>query len=427
MKLDKLEMKSFHVRLYFDTLQKQVLRQWMGVSRIIYNNIIAKFKQDNNKPKKKDVRQWIKDNDKSFDWFKQVPYNIKDETITQALAAIEGYKTRVSQGNNGGILGFRTKKDLRQVLPIREQNINFKNFSFYNTTMEDCCKKINGAYKKTLKKSHQRLENKKNNIKTCLNIDQKWSDAVLCFHKKLGNWTLNARYTHLPIVRDDQSDKDDIVAIDPGVKTFATIYSPSLNCVWKIGQGDFYRLRRLSIAYYKAVSRLDKLKGKERRRKKHSADKVIHRILFKISNLKNELHKKLANWLISTFDVIILPPFNEKSCLSKKKLKKWTYKETRKDILNFSHGKFRERMKYECWKHGKKLILLNEAYTTKCCTSCGWKNNKVGNKDVFICKNQYCNMYSIDRDVNGARNICLKALNRMTIEMDYDERLAPLL
>ena len=422
--------------MYFDYFQKQVLKAWFGVSRKIYNHIIDLYKKNHRKPKKELIRKWIKEMDSMYEWFKQVPHNIKDETIGQAFAAIEGSKTRVSQGDKGGNLGFRTKKDLRQVIPVRAQNINYTDFSIFKTSMNQACRQIDEKYKRSKEKTHQQLFNEngkrlKNNIRTSLDDGEEWSDGVLQYHRKLGYWSLNVRYTQPALVRDEQADNEEQVkhigAIDPGVKTFATIYSPTLEAVWKVGQGDYCRLRRLSIAYYKAVSRLDLLTGEERRRKKHSANKVIHRILFKINNLKNELHHKLANWLIKTFDIIILPPFNEKSCLSRKQLNKWTHKETRKDILSFSHGKFRELMKYECWKHNKTLVIMNEAYTTKCCTSCGWKNNKVSNKDVFICKNSNCEMFCIDRDINGSRNICLKALSRMEFEIGYEDKLAPLL
>ena len=70
----------------------------------------------------------------------------------------------------------------------------------------------------------------------------------------------------------------------------------------------------------------------------------------------------------------------------------------------FSNFKFKERLKWKCSLYNKKLLIVDESYTSKTCTRCGYLNN-VGSNEVYKCNN--CNLI-IDRDCNGARNILIK-------------------
>ena len=54
---------------------------------------------------------------------------------------------------------------------------------------------------------------------------------------------------------------------------------------------------------------------------------------------------------------------------------------------------------------GVKLFLVDESFTSKTCTRCGWLNQSLGKSKTFVCKN--CDL-NIDRDINGARNILIK-------------------
>ena len=71
----------------------------------------------------------------------------------------------------------------------------------------------------------------------------------------------------------------------------------------------------------------------------------------------------------------------------------------------FQFYKFKQRLIEKCKNTGTQLMLVDESYTSKTCTNCGWLHSKLGSNKVFVCKE--CKL-TIDRDVNGARNICLK-------------------
>lgn len=74
-------------------------------------------------------------------------------------------------------------------------------------------------------------------------------------------------------------------------------------------------------------------------------------------------------------------------------------------MLFWSHYKFKQRLIWKCNLTGTNLKIVNESYTSKTCTGCGWINKDLGNKNIFKCLK--CNL-KIDRDINGARNILIK-------------------
>jgi len=69
--------------------------------------------------------------------------------------------------------------------------------------------------------------------------------------------------------------------------------------------------------------------------------------------------------------------------------------------------KFKQRLEYKCQVKKIGYEEIDEAYTTKACTKCGYKN-EVGKKRYIKCA--FCKL-SIDRDFNGARNIMLRGTN----------------
>jgi putative transposase len=96
-------------------------------------------------------------------------------------------------------------------------------------------------------------------------------------------------------------------------------------------------------------------------------------------------------------------------------------KKTKRVFNSLSHYQFQMKMKYQCEKWQRKLMIVNESYTSKTCTRCGEQNNKLKGSKVFKCNK--CNLL-IDRDINGARNIFIKNRGQdkdlKTVETEID-------
>jgi putative transposase len=127
----------------------------------------------------------------------------------------------------------------------------------------------------------------------------------------------------------------------------------------------------------------------------------------KIKNKVKEVHCKMSKWLVENYRVILIPKF-ESSGMTKRTSRKLNSK-TARSLLTWSHYRFREMLiaKAELYPW-VKVIVCDEAYTSKTCGGCGHIHDKLGGSKVFRCPN--CS-YVADRDANGARNILLRYLS----------------
>ena len=73
------------------------------------------------------------------------------------------------------------------------------------------------------------------------------------------------------------------------------------------------------------------------------------------------------------------------------------------------HYTFRNRCKMKAFEKGCFVDECTEEYTSQTCGGCG-QLQKIESKDIYECNK--CN-FILDRDVNGARNIAIKRLNRL--------------
>ena len=199
-------------------------------------------------------------------------------------------------------------------------------------------------------------------------------------------------------VHENQVDKNSWCALDPGVRTFHTLYSPSEGVAYKYGVNDNLRLYRLCRYLDKLVSRTSKLKGQKKKR----FQKAQQRLRYKIKHLVDDVHWKAINHMASNFSNIIIPPFEIKTMV-KKKSRVLSNKSVR-GLYSWRHFTFRQRLTSRCQREGINLFVKPEDYTTKTCTLCGHLNDVKGVKKICCSK---CGI-TVDRDINGARNEFLK-------------------
>jgi len=216
--------------------------------------------------------------------------------------------------------------------------------------------------------------------------------------KENGRWYVCAQ-KQIEITPMTENQGLDVVAIDPGVRTFATSYSGTK--VTKYGE-NFFEKRVFPL-----LLRLDKLisdRAKSRHDEwKRGIQKKIDRLRSKISDLVSDLHKRVAHDLVSNYDVILLPNFETKQ-MSKKIGRKIRTKTVR-SMLGLRHYQFKQHLKWMARKNGKLVVDVNEAYTSKTRSWDGVIDQKLGGKDIIT-----DGKVVVDRDINGARGILLRAL-----------------
>lgn len=76
-------------------------------------------------------------------------------------------------------------------------------------------------------------------------------------------------------------------------------------------------------------------------------------------------------------------------------------------MVTLSHYRFKQTLKHQAAKYGSVVVDVTEEYTSKTCSKCGHVHTKLGGSKKFKCPE--CG-HTLDRDLNGAFNILLKAL-----------------
>ena len=192
---------------------------------------------------------------------------------------------------------------------------------------------------------------------------------------------------------------DGVVALDPGVRTFLTYFSET-DC-GKIGYRAFGRIQRLCHWLDDLISRTDTEPNHQRRRRMRRAQARMRQ---RIINLVNELHWQTARWLTGNYKVILLPTFETQDMT--RRAGRRIRSKTARMMLTFRHYEFKRRLRWKAWQRGALVIEVNEAYTSKTRSWDGTVDAKLGGARVV----RDGNGFGMDRDVNGARGIFLRAL-----------------
>ena len=141
-----------------------------------------------------------------------------------------------------------------------------------------------------------------------------------------------------------------------------------------------------------------------------SAAPTYNRLRNRLRNLIDELHHKVAKFLTENFDVILLPTF-EVSEMVVKNSRKIRSKSVRQ-MLNWSHYRFKEFLKHKAFETGKLVIDCCEAYTSKTVSWTGELVQNLGGKKVI--KSQFDNK-AMDRDRSGRTGKFSSCFGRYTI------------
>ncbi|NEO05326.1 MAG: transposase [Moorea sp. SIO3I6] len=355
--------KSKKIRLFLNADQRLTIRRWFGVSRYVFNKTVKILENGEIKANWKAIKTGIL-NDLP-EWCLAVPYQIKSIAIKDACTAVREAKKKYKKLGQINRVRFRSRKNPVQSCYIPKSAVSVK--GIYHTKL--------GAltFAETLP----------GNICDCRLTSTN------------GNYYLVVPYKTAHIKTENQGR---VVALDPGVRTFLTFFSQT--SVGKIGHGDFSGIQRLCQHLDNLISKISKAKGKQ----KYRMRKAARRMVLRIQSLVNELHHKAARFLVDNFDVILLPTF-ETSQMSKKRNRKLRSKTVR-NMLSFAHYRFKEFLKQKVSETGKIVVDVCEAYTSKTVSWTGEIVNIGGSKTI----KSKIDGQVMDRDINGARGIFLRAL-----------------
>ncbi len=409
-----MKSHSVKMKMNFNFHQSKLLKTWMGCCRKVFNHVTSHFHRTKTLLSLTAYRDMIvAETEKNWPFMKSLPYNSREETIKEAMSNIKTVITwRLKEPFRFHSVPMRTKKNNVYTLPVRAQNIN-KEFKIYpgilfskdlKSKNDDMTDQELGVLKtmKTSTRCKWISKTRKNNNHHQLEII---CDSHLTFHRRLNEYylALNTLIPRPEVCDNQAASTTRVVALDPGNRTFLTFYSPN-HGIGKIGNEDIERLYRLCWRLDKLISTTTKVEA----RKRNKFRKAQFRIRKRIRNLRDEIHRKTANFLTTNFDVIVLPHFNPSQTMFLKSKRNINSKTVR-GLLTWAHSMFETRLKDVANRLGKTVLDPGEYYTSKTCSSCGTVDSQLGASKVFRCPNNSCNLV-IDRDVNGARGILLRAL-----------------
>jgi putative transposase len=334
------------------TEQKKILSGWFGISRLAYNRSINYLNQDGVKANfmanKKEIYHSLPE------FAATCPSQIRQYAIKDAHDAVKAQKVKCLKTGQPFQMKFRSRKNPKQIIKFSIQNF------------------INGLYPTKL-----------GLLKMSEPLPDNICDAQLTLHNGQYHMVVPFKTNHH--VAENQGS---VVALDPGVRTFQTFFSPE-SC-GEIGKSDIGRIYRL-------CSFLDKLMSKKQWN-------AAARMRIKIKNLVRELHHKISYFLCSNFKVILLPTFETSQMINKANRKIRT--KTARAMMSWCHYEFKLFIKNKAKEFGCTVVDVCEAYTSKTCSWTGELIN-VGSSKTIKSK---ADGRSMDRDINGARGIFIRAL-----------------
>jgi IS605 OrfB family transposase len=227
--------------------------------------------------------------------------------------------------------------------------------------------------------------------KETLNLDvDKKREYTISYNRNNYNFNIS-----LPVkikTTKENKNKKEWCSIDPGEKTFATIYDPWDKKVFMVANSTRNEFEN------DTVSKLQRSISRNPHRKKN-LKRALQNAFEKDKNKRKELHHKLANYLCSNFKHIIIPSYGIKTM----KL----HSTVNKSMRNLGFYQFLTFLKHKCNERNVKIHIVEEHYTSQACCNCGCLN-KPNDRD-YKCNS--CDM-EMHRDVNGAVNIGLKHVDK---------------
>jgi transposase len=310
-------------------------------------------------------------NDTIPDWTLDTPKDIRKGALWDLKAAYKAAFTNLKQGNIQNFnVGFRRKKsfpsiDIPSTALKYTDNRNLQLFPRYNLG----------------ELSIARRQRKKDLV--ALDNDCRLSYKNDC-------WYLYVPYTPKPkIVTPTYT----VCALDPGGRTFQTLYSPDHTITFQHNRELHKRLRE-RLDFFQSLRAKKWVRSNNYRRRRN-------RIYRQIGWVIDALHYSTIKNLKS-YQQILLPIFESQEMVKGGRLRN----DSTRELMGLQHFKFKQRLQ-DCLQLQPRtnVQIVTEEFTSQTCGCCGALNTPTGSR--YRCSSCFL---EIGRDFNGARNILLKHL-----------------
>jgi len=372
------------IKLLPDPIQRQKLMLYLGIYRFYYNLTINQINENYNQGNKpfhnffgvlKQIQE--KTGFKTPEWsaFK-IPNRIMRAGIKDCC---ESYKSSFALKKSGYIthfkIGYKARKTPVQTLTLFKDTFSAKHNTFF-------------------------LRFLGNHIKSSIPFKGKINhDCKLQYNAVLKQFYLivlsKANSEKQAVSMDKVSQVNEMIGLDPGKRKFLTGFDG--RNVLEIGRGVDSRLKSV----WKSISTLQSKISCSSKTKARNYLLPLFRRRVKLRNLVEELHCKAVSYLTSHYNHIFLGDLSTKNTNQT-----MIHKSVKTMLSTLGFYRFRLRLENKCKELGIDFKLINEAFTSRTCSNCGFVNQKTASES-FTCSK--CR-FKADRDHNAAKNITLKGL-----------------
>ncbi len=384
--------KCEYVTLKLSLKQQKIMDRWMMAYNHMYNNTLKYIKT-----------YYIEKNELLLNYKTLRTYhlkNIRDKLIKESQHPSFKIDTTIKTHIMDGAIRLACSNYKSALTNFKEGNIKHFRIRYWKMRkpfnildIETCYFKQNTLCPKIFGKIEAFKDKKIFNLSE---IGTKYkSECKLLYNRNDNSYKLYIPEKISPI-NIDHSKK--IIILDPGLRTFMTGLSE--NEVIKIGTNSTEKI----LSYMKKIDKINVNKNNITNPNTKSEKKIINRCHTKIKNCIKDLHWKSISYLTNKYKCILIGDLsvkgitnNENSVLSSQSKRIGYY---------LSFYKYRERLKYKCQTKNCKYLEVDESYTSKTCSCCGYYKENLNGSKIYKCDN--CNTI-LDRDINGCRGIYLKS------------------
>ena len=417
------EFKVKKIKLRLLPGQRSILNRWLGTFRWTYNQILKAVEKGDVPRQKGKIRAKFINNcnfgaEEKMKWVTDTPYEIRDAAMSDLLAAYKSnFATRQKNKDHTFEIKPKTKKAPTNSFVIHHKHYKNGGSIFPSFWRKDMRKpKNHEANQPRISPYLRGYERLPKTLDHAARLQRtRNGEFYLCIVSPIEVAPSCSESVPSHDIQELETS-DRVIALDPGVRSFMTGFSPGKEGVMEWGVGDRTRLFRLCCAYDDLQSRWSQ-KGVVKHRKRYKMQRAGRRMQQRIRNLVNEVHCKLVKWLVTNFDVVLLPKFETQRMCQKTQIvsEDGTRRKTRKingkvarGMYTWSHYRFQQRLLHKIREFPQcRVVICDEDFTSKTCGRCGFVHEKLGGNKTFKCPS--CHV-SLDRDVNGARNILLRYL-----------------
>jgi len=363
---DNIRCKKIHIKPTIK--QGNILLTWFELARIAYNISIKNLRK-NNRTTFREMRNIVKQEMRNNLYTNGLIKNseVYQQTLDNAVKDVfKARKTAISNIKAKNIKFFR--------LRYKKKSHHIKNMVLETDAIH---KSGNGLKKRDLQ-----------NLRPSESIK---NTKIL----RIGYNTRTHKFViYMPYDKqtNKQVKRNKICALDPGIRTFQTLYSPS---------GITYQFGDEKNIIRKNIDRIENVKNFKL---KSWYKKYVSRLREKLKNRIADLHWKVSSFLCKNFDTILVGNMSTKGIVSNRL---HLHSKTKQMTYTLSHYMFKERLSSKAIEYNCSFKVVDESYTSKTCGKCGELNQSLGGSKQFNCPRYMC-LYRMDRDIHGARNIYIK-------------------